>query len=152
MRKSLYCLAILFCFLLAGFVDTAFADEKDKAIAMVKKAVAYNKANGIEKTIDEANNPKGQFTDGELYVFIYDLQGVVLSNPNPLKVGQNLLNVPDDAGKFFRKEIITTAMAKGNGWVDYMSKNPKTKEMELKTTYFEKVDEYVFGCGIYKHK
>ena len=44
----------------------------DEAKTMVEKAEAYYQANGKEKTIQEINNPKGEFVKGELYVFAYD--------------------------------------------------------------------------------
>jgi cytochrome c len=56
----------------------------------------------------------------------------------------------DADGKFFMKEIIKTAAEKGKGWVDYKWMNPVTKKVVDKTTYVEKVDGYVFGCGVYK--
>src|SRR5271169_524750 len=103
--------------LMAAFAGTGFADDKEKAVALVKKAVAYYKANGMEKALEEFNNPSGQFVDGELYVFGYGLDGTLLANPvAPTLIGQNVMNVPDGDGKMFRKEIIETAIAKGSGW------------------------------------
>jgi len=140
-------LGILFVFCATGI---ACADDSAKAVDLVKKAVAFYKANGLEKALDEFSNPKGQFSQGELYVFVYDNKGTMLAHPNNTLIGQNLIEVPDAAGKLFRKEIIDTAAAKGSGWIDYKYKNPKTKEVEAKTTYFEKVEEIVICCGIYK--
>ncbi len=131
-------------------VGAACADDSAKAMDLVKKAVAFYKANGLEKALDEYSNPKGQFNQGELYVFVYDNKGTMLAHPNNTLIGQNLIEVPDAAGTFFRKEIIDGAAAKGMGWVDYKYKNPKTKEIESKTTYFEKIEELVICCGIYK--
>jgi hypothetical protein len=128
----------------------SFASEADKATELVKKAVAYYKTNGLEKSLDEISNPKGLFNQGELYVFVYDIKGTMLAHPNNTLIGQNLIEVPDAAGKLFRKEIIELAASKGNGWVDYKYKNPKTKEVESKTTYLEKIEDIVICCGIYK--
>ena len=137
--------------LIAAFAGTGLADDKEKAVALVKKAIAYYKANGMEKALEEFNNPSGQFVDGDLYVFGYDTNGTMLANPiSPALIGQNVMNVPDVDGKMFRKEAIETAKAKGSGWVDYKIKNPKTKQIEPKTSYVEKVDDLVIGCGIYK--
>lgn len=47
------------------FVSAAFAHAspdhgtRDEAVAMVKKAAAFYKANGKEKALAEFNNPKG---------------------------------------------------------------------------------------------
>ena len=58
------------------------------------------------------------FTNGDLYVFVYDTAGVLVANPNPNpnpSVGKNLLEKPDADGKFFRKEMVTKAKAAGTG-------------------------------------
>lgn len=144
---SIILLGILSVLLAAG---SACADDSGKAVELVKKAVAFYKASGLEKALDEFSNPKGQFNQGDLYIFVYDNKGTMLAHPNNTLIGQNLIEVPDAAGKLFRKEIIDTAEAKGSGWVDYKYKNPKTKEIESKTTYFEKIEDLIICCGIYK--
>jgi len=130
--------------------STCFADSPDQAIGLVKKAVAFYKANGLEKALDEFSNPQGQFKVGEMYIFAYDLTGTMLAHPNPALIGHNLTDVPDADGKFFRKEFVTVANSKGSGWIDYKYQNPKTKAMERKTTYVEKVDDIIICCGIFK--
>ena len=137
-------------FLLAAFASVSFADDKENAVALVKKAVAYYKANGMDKALEEFIKPGGQFVEGDLYIFVYDLNGTMLAHPNRALIGQNLIDRPDAKGKMFRKDIIGIAKTKGSGWVDYVYTNPKTLEDEAKTTYFEKADELVICCGIYK--
>jgi cytochrome c len=149
MRKLLVAL-IVFTLALSAY-STCFADSPEQAIGLVKKAVAYYKANGLEKALDEFSNPKGQFKEGEVYIFAYDLTGTMLAHPNPALIGHNLTDVPDGDGKLFRKEFVTVALTKGSGWVDYKYQNPKTKAMERKTTYVEKVEDIIICCGIFKH-
>lgn len=127
------------------------ADDKPEAVRMVKAAAAYLNANGLEKTLDALNDPKGEFTKGELYVFAFDLSGILMANATkPALVGQNLLDVPDSAGKRFRRDFIELAKQSGSGWVDYKILNPKSKEVEAKTSYIEKAGDLVLGCGIYR--
>jgi cytochrome c len=127
------------------------ADDKADAIKMVQDAKAFVTTNGLEKALDALNDPKGPFIKGDLYVFAYDLAGNMMANAaKPAMVGQNVLDVPDSAGKKFRKEIIERAQKEGTGWVDYKTLNPHTKLVEDKTSYFERVEEIVLGCGIYK--
>ena len=130
--------------------SACFADSPEQATGLVKKAVAFYKANGLEKALDEFSNPKGQFKEGEVYIFAYDLAGTMLAHPNPSLIGHNLTDVPDADGKLFRKEFVTVANTKGSGWVDYKYQNPKTKLMEIKTTYVEKVEDIIICCGIFK--
>lgn len=125
----------------------------DDCVALVKKAVAYVKANGKEKAFAEFNNPKGQFIDRNLYIFVYDLNGVNLAigNGNASKmVGKNLLDMRDAEGTYIIKGFIQTVKTKNQGWFDYKWPNPVTKAIEEKSSYIEKVDDYMVGAGIYK--
>jgi signal transduction histidine kinase len=149
--KNCIQLGIAVVMLLALTTGLACADDKETAVKLVKAAVAYLAANGEEKGLDALNNPNGEFVKGELYVFAYDMSGILLANSFRLNLlGQNLLDVPDANGKKFRREIIEMAKSKGSGWVDYAYQNPKTKQVEQKTTYLEKAGDLVLCCGIYK--
>ena len=132
-------------------VVVAMAAPKDDAVALVKDAEKFLKANGREKALQEMSKPDGKWVKGELYVFAYDLQAVMVAHPkNPKLVGKNLMDVPDVDGKMFRKEIVDLAKSKGSGWVDYKYKNPETGKLEEKTTYLLKVGDIILCCGIYK--
>lgn len=135
---------------------SAFAAERasaDEAAALVKKAVAYVKANGKDKAFEEFSNPKGQFVDRNLYIFVYDLNGVSLAigNGNSKKmVGKNLLDMRDANGVYLIKKLIEVANTKGKGWVDYKWPNPLNNTIEAKSSYVEKLDDVLIGAGIYK--
>jgi len=136
---------------LSSFVVLSHAADRDDAKTLVKRAAAYVKYQGKEKALAEISTPKGTFDKGELYVFAYDLQGVMVAHPkNPALIGQNLIAVPDTEGKLFRKEIVERAKSKGSGWVDYVYLNPETNRQEHKTTYFQKVGDVIVCCGVYK--
>ena len=143
--------AILMLIGLFSFAVLSHATDQDDAKRLVKQAAAYVKYQGKDKALAEISTPKGMFDKGELYVFAYDMQGVMLAHPkNPALIGQNLLNVPDTEGKLFRKEIVERAKSEGSGWVDYVYLNPETNKQEHKTTYFLKVGDVIICCGIYK--
>ena len=48
-----------------------------EATAMVKKGVAFIKANGKDKGHAEITNKAGQFVDRDLYLVVYGLDGTV---------------------------------------------------------------------------
>ena len=48
------------------------------------------------------------------------------------------------------REIVDTSNVKGSSWVDYIWYDPATQEAELKSVYFEKVDDLIFCSGVYK--
>jgi signal transduction histidine kinase len=132
-------------------VSIGSASSKEEAKAMVEKAIAFYKANGKEKAFAEINNTKGQFTKGDLYIFVYDLTGNCVAHGFNLKmIGKDLSDLKDPDGKPFVKERIELAKTKGKGWQDYKFTNPVTKKVEMKTAWIEKVDDFIFGCGAYK--
>lgn len=146
---------ILLCLYTLTFSHSAVsASDKgsaDEAVALVMKAVAYIKANGKEKAFAEFNNPSGSFKNRDLYIFTMDMNGVMSAHgANPKLIGKNLLGVKDVDDKQFAKSFIEVANSKGKGWVDYKWPNPTTKAIEAKSTYIEKVDDMMVGCGIYK--
>ena len=136
-----------------AFTSVATAAEKgtaEEAMAMVKKGVAFIKANGKEKALTEFNNQKGSFVSGDLYVMCYDMEGNNKCHGSNAKlIGKNLLEIKDADGKFIVKSFIEAAN-KGKGWVDYKWPNATTKAIENKSTYVEKVDDILIGVGIYK--
>lgn len=123
----------------------------EQAVNLVKKAVQFYKENGAEKAFAEFNKPAGQFVEGDLYIFVYDLNGVnAVHGANPSLIGKNLIDMQDPDGKFIIKELIQIATTKGSGWFDYKYKNPKSGSIDWKSSYVEKLDNYFIGCGIYK--
>jgi len=149
MRKALAALVLV----IFGFGSALASDYGTPAEAekMVKKAVAFLKANGKDKAFAEFNNPKGQFTDRDLYIFVYDLSGKCVAHGfNQKMIGKDLVEMKDPDGKFFVKERIEIAKSKGSGWQDYKFTNPVTKKLELKTAFVEKYEDLIVGCGAYK--
>jgi len=146
------CVVVLTAVFLMGvagtvWTSTGMADAK----ALVEKAAAFLKANGKEKTLAELSKPKGQFDKGELYVFAYDMNAVIIAHPkNPELIGKNMSEIPDNDGKYFRKEIVELAKTKGTGTVKYKYLNPETKKVESKITYIQRVNDVILCCGVYK--
>lgn len=148
---SIFAFGIATLLFSAGALAAGEKGTKDEAQAMVKKAIAYLKANGREKAIAEFNNPTGQFRDRDLYVFVIDLNGKMLAHGSIARlVNKDVLDMKDADGNPLIRNFIEVAKAKGSGWVDYKWPNPTTKAVEAKSTYVEKLDDMVVGCGIYK--
>ncbi len=122
-----------------------------EAEAMVKKAVAYIKANGTEKAYEEFTNGKS-FKDRDLYIIVYDLNGKNLAQgANPKLVGKDLIALKDPDGKPLIQMFVDLAKTKGKGWVEgYKFLNPVSQKIEGKAMYLERVGETLVGCGIYK--
>jgi len=147
--------AIAISFSLWGTAGNALAADKgtaDEAVAMVKKAVALIKSDGKEKAFAAFADPANTtFHDRDLYVYVYDLNGVALAHGNnPKMVGKPLIGLKDNEGKLLIKEMVDVAKTKGKGWVEFKWPNPVTKAVEPKAGYIEKVDDMLVGSGIYK--
>lgn len=138
--------------LIAAPVLAADRGAANEAVAMVKKAVALAKAEGKDKMMAAISDPANKdFHDRDLYIYVYDLNGVALAHGNnPKLVGKPLIGMKDGEGKAMIKEMVDVAKAKGSGWVDFKWPNPVTKAVEQKSGYIEKVDDYLIGSGIYK--
>ena len=121
--------------------------------ALVKEAIAFAKANGKEAAFKEITRAGGRFHKhgGELYVFVYDLDGKVMAHgQGASKVGVNQAKAKDPDGVEFVQDRIKLAKTKGKGWHDYQYANPKTGKREPKTSYIEVWEGLIFGAGIYK--
>lgn len=123
-----------------------------EAQAMVNKGVAFVKANGKDKGYAEITNKKGQFTDRDLYLVVYGLDGVVRAHgANEKMVGKNLIDLKDVDGKEFVRERAELGKTKASFWQDYKFTNPVSKKIEPKSMYCERLDDTVVCGGIYKH-
>ncbi|HUP28879.1 MAG TPA: cache domain-containing protein [Usitatibacter sp.] len=151
MKRTLQSIVAVFTACLAL---NAFSEERatpPEAQALVKKAIAYYKKNGREKALADFNRKDGGFVDRDLYVTVYDYQGVSLAHINPKFIGKNMIDLRDENGKYHIKERIELAQQQGSGWQDLAGRvNPTSKKLEAKRMYFEKHDNLVFAAGAYK--
>lgn len=123
----------------------------DDARNWVKKAMAFYKANGRGVALAEFSNREGRFFQAERYIFVVDFNGAMLAHPvNERYVGKDFYRIKDSDGKSFIKEVVDTAGNGGSGWVEYKWFNPATKKEQIKTVYFEKVDNMIFCSGVYQ--
>ena len=147
-----------FCIAAIGAGSDALAQKKgefatkDEAVAMVKKGVAFIKKEGKDKGYAEITNKRGQFTDRDLYLVVYGLDGVVRAHgANEKMVAKNLMDLKDVDGKLFVKERTELGTANATFWQDYKFSNPVSKKIEPKQMYCERLDDTVVCGGIYKN-
>ena len=146
------CVVILTIFLAVSF---AYAQGQfgtaDEAKTLMEKAVAYLKANGKDKAFEAFNNKKGDFVNKDLYIFVLDLNGKILSHgANEKLIGKDLMAIKDKNGQLFIKKMVDLANAAGKGEVEYYWDNPVTKQVAAKVSILEKVGDVIVACGYYK--
>ena len=121
------------------------------AMDWVDRAVAFYTASGKEIALAEFMNPKGQFVEDELYLFVMDSKGVMLAHGvNEKFVGKDFIDLKDSDGKLFIKEIVDIANSKGSGWVKYKWYQPVARRVLPKVVYFDKVDDLIICSGVYE--
>jgi cytochrome c len=123
-----------------------------EAEAMVKRGVAYIKANGKEKGYAEISNKDSkEFHDRDLYLAVHRLDGTCVAHgTNEKMVGKNFMEMKDIDGKEYIKERTEMGKTRASFWTDYHFSNPVSKKIEPKTAYCERLDDTVVCGGIYK--
>lgn len=134
-------------------VGAAYAQQRKtsaEAKALLDKAVSFYKANGPEKALAVFNDLHGPFVNGDLYIFALDMNGKILAHPvKPKLVGKSGKEIRDPDSKNFIEEMVVVAKTKGAGTVEYKWENPQSLVVEKKSSYVEKVDAVILGCGYF---
>lgn len=141
--------ASLFVAVIPAHAETA---TKDAAVALVEKAVALVKKDGVDAACKDFADPKGGYMQGDLYVFVQDIHAKMICHAkNPRMNGKDLSELKDADGKRFATDMADLVKSKGSGWVDYQWVNPTTKAIEPKTSYVQRVNDTIWlGVGIYR--
>ncbi len=143
-------MAVVMVWAVSGLASAAEFATKPEAEAMVKKAVAFLKANPHDKAFSEFNRKDGPFTDRDLYIVAYGRDGVVLAHgANAKMIGKNLMELKDIDGKAFVKERVEMAKTKPSFWQEYKFNNPVSGKIEPKAMYCEPAADVIVCGGVY---
>jgi methyl-accepting chemotaxis protein len=126
-------------------------EDRERAVELVKRAIAHVRKVGSERALKDVQNPAGEFIQGDIYVVVWNPNGVVLAIPvNHYMLGRDMSDLTDADGKKVTRDLLELARLHGSGWYDYRYKNPKNGKIEPKSMYVEGDGNLVFGCGIYR--
>lgn len=141
LRSELTVGAIALLFVLSGNCRAeGERGTEAEAQSMVAKALALIKSAGPERAYKAfTDHPEGAFKDRDLYVFVYDFDGICLAQgANPKMVGKNLIAIKDIDGNPFIKGMIDMVKSKKKGWYGpYKFNNVASQSIELKKSYCE---------------
>ena len=132
-------------FIACGYYPDA---GRENAIDLVRRAYQTLKKTGETNSFNLFTSKReDEFRYGDLYVEVYGIFGKCMANgANEEMVGQDVLNLQDDSGRFYIKEYIERA-ENGGGWVNIKLKGA------FKTVYVEKIEiglkKYVIASGLY---
>lgn len=153
-RLAVVLLALLPSLLTPWSAHAENSDAND-AKAMLAAAVELFNDKGHVAALCAINSNKASFVKGELYVFVIDLKGTVFAHSAaPYLLGWSYKDVVDAEGTDVGKNIIDLATSKGEGSVEYVWTNYKTKKVEKKQTFIKMIDEvnFIVGAGYYSPK
>lgn len=147
MRKLQACLVV---FLLSWAPCVQAAPTIDDAKNLVLKAAEELSKVGLAKACAEFQAKPGPYWNGELYVFVINLDGVwECYPPKPDAVGTGLLSLRDVDGKEFIREMIDLAKTNGDGTIDYKWKNPENGLIQEKSSFVKRVGGLVVAAGVF---
>ncbi|MFL9925770.1 methyl-accepting chemotaxis protein [Herbaspirillum lusitanum] len=124
----------------------------DEAREMVRDAIEYARLNGLASTVAEVKKlHKGLFVDRDLYLIIYSFDGEILAHGSNRRLwGADWTRITDADGKHFNREMTDKLKTAESGWTDYRWVHPLSKEVLVKSGYFEKIGNAFLVCGYYK--
>lgn len=126
-------------------------EARAQAVALVKKAAAHLSEHAPEQAFRDFHDPDGEFMFEDYYIFVLDSHCFMRANgAEPESCGTDHSGNVDADGKRFSLELLETARTRGAGWVDYRRLNRKTRRIEPKSSYVERVGDFTVGCGIYR--
>jgi len=123
----------------------------DEALALVDRAMALIRAQGLATARSSLQSAREGFVDRDLYVWVINTNGqYVVHGAKPDFEGHRVHELPGIDGDRFVREIFA---ASDGDWVDYDIINPASGQVMPKTSVVRRLDdELVVGCGIYKRK
>ncbi len=154
-RKTLITFTILMVtlfFSVIGFAEDLTPQlAKEKVIA----ATALIAAEG-EAAFEKIKDPEGEyrFANGQGYIWIQDLNAVVLMHPiKPSLDGKDMSGFADKDGTLLFLNFSEICEEKGAGWVPYVWPKPGQDGTSPKISYVKHVQhggkDYVAGAGMY---
>jgi cytochrome c len=117
----------------------------------VQCSTGFAKRSKFDKAYAEIDKKGGMFTDRDLYIVVYGLDGHVFAHgANEKLIGTDQSQAKDPDGKAFVTERIDMAKKGQPFWQDYKFMDPLTKTVEPKQMYCVPLKDVVVCGGVYK--
>ncbi len=121
--------------------------KRQSVINLVERAKQYLDNNSLDEACRAFTHTKN-FVDGELYIFLFDTEGVCFAHAEKDLLWDNMKNYRSEFGRLIIADIIALAQA-GGGWMNFQW-NRATQ-----TAWIQKVVKdgktYAMGAGYYSH-
>lgn len=155
---SFLCVGAALLFALAAHAEPAAISERgtrDEAVALIKRAIEYFKANDPKKAFAEFSDTNGRFVDRDLFVVVFDENGTCLAHGyNPKLVGRNRMDEQYIDGIYSVRERVELMKTQSSFWKQYWVPDPLTHKLRMKSIYCEVAEDparkrMLFCSGVY---
>lgn len=131
-------------FIACGYYPDA---DRNQTTDLVRKGFQFMEGHGLTQAVNAFSRQRdNEFIYGDLNLFVYDLQGHVISNINEAIKGQNHWDKVDEDGHLYVQDLIKKAEA-GGGWLNFKINK------QFKSFYVEPVElginKFVIGSAFY---
>lgn len=124
-----------------------FKAKRQSVKRLVERAKQYMDGHSLDESCNAFTHTK-EFVDGELYIFLFDMDGVCLAHAEKDLIWQDMKNYRSEFGRLIVADMIELANA-GGGWTNYQWRKA------TQTAWIQKVVKggkmYVMGAGYYSH-
>ena len=155
MQKKSWIIISLFILVYAVSVVGAEPLTPELCKAKAKAAAALLAAEG-DNALPKIKDPNGEFrfADGKGYVWVHNLDGIMVMHPiKPALDGKGLLDMRDVNGTYLFVAMNEICEDNGEGWVPYSWPKPGEEKSSPKVSYVSLVthggNTYVAGSGMY---
>lgn len=127
-------------------------EAREELVAFVNEAKDFVLAEGKDKALQVFNDPKGNFSRGELYIVAVDANRTILADPYGQKDIDkvNAGNMNTDSNGVDYAKILYGLNKRGSGFAYFVHPNPAhANAEELKLQYRTKIDDLYLQSGIY---
>jgi cytochrome c len=149
--KRIFALIIAFVVSSAAFHSLRADDAQARmeAMILVKKAVAFLKENGKNRTLQEFSNLRSRFVVREHHIFVCKPDGKCVASPADQNMaGRMLVDIARRPSRDSLQEQDQEASRKEAGWQYCVFADPAGNKTETRFAYLEKVDDLIIGCSL----
>lgn len=133
--------ALLVC-MLANSLSADIDSSKAECQAKCRAAAELIQTGGMAEAVCEISKRRGRFVNGEIFVYMMNMDGVMLAHPMvPALIGENLSGVvlKDRQGRPQPMMLVNFAKSHDSGWLSYLWPRPGTDKPSEKMCYVLKV-------------
>ncbi len=128
--------------------DPEFGIQHRRVEKLVARGIEFANKNSLGEICHIFSHTK-DFIDGDLYLFVYDENGIALAHgQEPERIWKNLWEMRDRFGSLVVQDVINKCR-EGGGWISYEWRN--SPKLTYVKSFIKNNKMYCIGCGYYPH-